>query len=528
MAKGDFQNKYNELLSTHNYRGLAELLRNTSYDNDDARSEAFAMADRYEEEADIADKVLEGATSNQRDAYNFVANGPTKSLDPNTPTDSYSKQFSEAWNSMADENGNITIKFMNGKYLDYFVEGSGIDISDFERNGIKRGVNEISFKTDNINKINIYNGIDKIVSETQDDIITQKTWLGQYGIISDINDISLEAYNTPETIFSNEVAKGYKGMKNIITDANNKYKELMDKTQPYVLQTVVTGYMGEDDKQLQQAFAAGAMDLQTFKEARKILEEKYNRLLQTQSLSQYHVYAMNEDNEGSQLLQELTDNIQKSALNDEINLAMTEGRLHFSHASNGIDYGTMIVIDQKYDKKGKAMDEYPSRRFFVKDLFKSDAENSLRNDTQVDAQLQYCKHQTYGHVYRTKDGGKLENWNSAYDNAEYVDEFGTRRLVNKAEALNIMDDDIITKRIVDYYKKANTKNKNNNYYTEEYYQVYGSNTPTRELLETSIKKKALQVTAAKYGNPNSDYVKVKANKLASTIMKLVMQDTNIE
>lgn len=512
MAKGDFNKKYNEYLSTHNYRGLAELLRTTQYDSEEARQQAYLMADKYEEEADISDNLLANADDTHKQAYNFIANGPVKPLDDNTPIDKYSEWFSSGWNKMADENGVITIDLSAKGAFDDFLEGAGISVDKLSSYGITRGNNNvITFTTDNPYKMEIYKGLNNFVENRMYDTSAVNTAYAPSPIRS------IFSSNT------DEVRIGYQLMNGAVKEANYYYNDLMSQTTPYILQTVVTGYMGEDDKKLQQAFANGAMDLQTFKEARAILEEKYNRVLQTKSLSQYRVWTMNEDNNGSQLLQELTDNIVKSQMDAEINLAMADGRLHYSHASNGVAFGTMIVIDQKLDNKGNPMKEHPAYRFFVKDLFKSEAENSLRQDTQVDALLQYSKHQTYGHVYRAKDGGRIHDWNAAYDAAVYTDEFGNERVINKAEVLEIMDDDIITKRLIDYYQRANIKNNNGRLYTEEALQVYGNGEATREVLENNIKARALQVMAAKYGSPDSEYVKVKANKLAGVIMRHISE-----
>lgn len=548
MAKGDFDKKYNELLSVHDYRGLATLLRNTNYDTQDARNKAFAMAERYEEEADIDDKILGGASDKQKAAYNFITYGPHKLEDGSQ--DEYSRKFSEAWNAMANSDGYIHIRthykltvkgfdfkektIVDEDYLDLFSEGSGISVDDFNKCGIIRGKDgELLVSTDNPYKINICNGIkhaidtyynNYIQSDRYDPIIGKDDYydhiLPKKYFDSKLYNDKFKRYDGYSVYSTNPI----NSINEAIEQANDEYGNLMLEQTPYVLQTMVTGYMGEDDKQLQDAFAQGAMDLQTFKEARKILEEKYNRLLQTSSLTQYQVWTTDEDNNGSQFLVELKDNIEKAAINDEINLAMADGRLHYSHASNGLAYGTMIVIDQKYDNKGTPMKDYPARRFFVKDLFKSEAETNLRQDTQVDAQLQYAKHQTYGHTYRTKDGGRLEDWDGSSDSAIYVDEFGNERAVSKAEILNIMDDDIITKRMLDYYRKANARNDKGRNYTEEGFQVYGNAGIDTDVLHNNVAKKSLAVMSAKYGDPNSDYVKMKANKLTSTIMRILFEE----
>lgn len=522
MDKSDFLNKYSQLKANNDYRGIASLFREYDYEgNEDLKNKALALADKYEEEADIDDKLLSNASDRQKAAYRFLSSGPVNTMDPNTQDDYYSRPFADAWNAMADENNTITLNtIVGGKdFLDDFCEVSGISINDFKEYGITRGKDgTISFSTDNPNKVAIVKGINGLVNRGaaySNQQINEYYDLTSIGVPTPIADRKFVG-----KFFQNhQQVEAYQKLGELVNQANEEYVNLMEgKAEPYILQTVVTGYMGEDDKQLQQAFAAGAMDLSTFKEARKLLEEKYNRVMQNVDLTQYQIWSMGEDNNGSHVLQEVKDNIQRAALNDEMSLALAEGRLHYSHASDGIHYGTMITIDPKRDKNGNLIEEHPGRRFFVKDLFRSEAENRLREDTQVDAQLKYSKHMTYGHTYRTKEGGRIENWDGASDTAEYTDNFGNKQILSKAEVLDLIDNDIIERRLIEYYKKATARNSRGHQYTTEAYQVFGSDENNNEALIDNINKKALQVVAAKYGDPNSEYVKTKAMQLATRII----------
>ena len=535
MKKEEFEQEYDRLISINDYRGLANLLRNTQFKSDATRDRALRMAEEYDEQADIDDKLLEGATQEQKDAYAFISNGPTKSLDDNVPTDVYSKRFADAWNDMADENGVINLNLNNNihqlskfgyykatgtSYLDAFIEGSGIKIEEFENYGIRRDKNGFHINTDNPNKIAIYKGIKHIIdleSETNNYEYEPLEY-----IIPKSSTSRFKNYKGAVDFYTGErsVKHPFYDMEDVTEKANQEYQILMEQTSPYILQTVVTGYMGEDDKRLQEAFAAGAFDLQTFKEARSLLEEKYNRLLQNSSLTQLEVWGMNEDNNGSEYLEQINDNILRAQLDDEINQAIADGRLHYAHASNGLMYGTMITIDQKLDNKGNPVEGFGARKLFVKDLFRSEAENSLRDDTQTDAQLKYAKHQTYGHTYRTKSGAKIENWTGQYgDSADYIDEYGNIQHLGKAELLNIMDDDIIARRIIDYYKKALHTDNKGNFYTEESRKIFGNNKRDDNILVNNIKERAYIAMKEKYGNNSDDYINFKANKLSSIIMQ---------
>ena len=56
-------------------------------------------------------------------------------------------------------------------------------------------------------------------------------------------------------------------MDNVVKEANDSYANLFNvkNVKPYLNEMIVTGYMGEDDRQLQQSFSAGLIDLQSFK-----------------------------------------------------------------------------------------------------------------------------------------------------------------------------------------------------------------------------------------------------------------------
>ena len=456
----NFIDTINELLRVNDYRGVASSLRNHTYDSDEDRDEAYKLAERYEEQADIEDKLLGSASPSQKAAYRFLSGGPKLTGD-DEEDNYYTKPFGDAWTNMSDKDGNITLNTVvdGHEFIDDFCEVSGISIDKFEEYGIKRGKDgTISFTRDNPNKIAIFKGINGLVNRGKDyytqrasydepmtrENIMQHTGPGHSPLL--FSDATAERIFVGKFFQNHKQVKAYQQLGAITNKANEEYAAIMatKEIQPEIMQTVVTGYMGEDDKQLQLAFSAGAMDLSTFKEARKLLEEKYNRMMQTTSLTQFEIWSMNDENKGSHLLQEVTDNIQKAALDEEMKLALAEGRLHYAHASNGIDFGTMITIDPKYDKKGNPIEEHSAKRFFVKDLFRSQAENRLRDDTQIDAKLKYNKHALYQHTYRAKDGARLENWSN--NTAEYVDNFGNRRLVGQGEILDIIDNDIIERR----------------------------------------------------------------------------------
>ena len=518
----DFSRVYSDLLSRHRYRDLVGLLSSTTFNDDATRDTATKLMEKFQEQADIEDKLLEGADDNTKRAYRFITTGPIASdisTDESNPLyNSPSSRFMRGWNSLVDDNdNNISIKFSNENQYNKFIESLGGNEREIRNKGINLGSEyTISFKSDINDKIGVYTALSKSGLKEELDLKLKTSLYAEPGIQHD-NRPDINNLNKAEQKFYNSIT----AMNNVVKEANDSYANLFNvkNIKPYLNEMIVTGYMGEDDRQLQQSFSAGLIDLQSFKDMREILEEKYNRVLQTKSLSQYDVWAMNEDNEGSQVLEPLEDNIAKSEIDVEINQAIADGRLHYSHATNGLDIGTMLVIDPKVDKDGKVVEGSKTIRLFVKDLFRSQAENALRDDTQITAQRQYAKHQTYGHIYRSADGGTIDGWNQATDSAVYTDKNGVTQNVGKAQILDILDNDVIAKRMIEYYNLANKVDKDGNGYTEEFYKVYGGTGFNSKTLYDNISARAYAAMAKKYEGQSKEFINYKAQELVSTILK---------
>ena len=515
----DFATTYSDLLSKHNYKGLVGLLSSTEFKDNATRKTANELKRRFQEQADIEDKLLEGTDDNTRRAYNFITTGPSAneiSTDENNPLyNSFSSRFMRNWNALADKDNNINIQFYNEDDYNNFISSLGGNENDVRKKGININSNySISFASDINDKIGVYNALKN--SGILEHLKTELYNTGYYepGITKSKGQIKH---------LSEEKRKLYLNMtemESTVNEANALYTELFEAKafKPYINEMIVTGYMGEDDRQLQQSFSAGLMDLATFKEMRTILEEKYNRVLQTKSLSQFDVWAMDEDNEGSQVLKQLDDPNMKNELDIEINQAIADGRLHYSHATNGTDIGTMIVIDPAV-KDGKIVEDSKPRRLFVKDLFRSQAETALRNDTQTAAQMEYAKHQTYGHIYRTSDGGTINGWTGQSDSAIYKNKFGVEQIVGKADILDIIDNDIIAKRMIDYYDLATEVDANGNGYTQEYFKVFGNGGWNATNFYNNVAAKCTAAMASKYKGQSEEFIKYKANELIGIILR---------
>ena len=160
----DFAITYSDLLSKHNYKGLVGLLSSTEFTDDAARKTAEDLKRRFQEQADIEDKLLEGADDNTKRAYYFVTSGPSKndiSTDESNPLyNSFSSKFMRGWNSLADENNHINVQFNTEDEYNKFISSLGGDEDNIRKKGITINSNySISFACDINDKIGIYNAL---------------------------------------------------------------------------------------------------------------------------------------------------------------------------------------------------------------------------------------------------------------------------------------------------------------------------------------------------------------------------------
>ena len=160
----DFATAYSDLLSKHNYKGLVGLLSSTEFKDNATRKTANELKRRFQEQADIEDKLLEGTDDNTRRAYNFITTGPSAneiSADENNPLyNSFSSRFMRNWNALADKDNNINIQFYNEDDYNNFISSLGGNENDVRKKGININSNySISFASDINDKISIYNAL---------------------------------------------------------------------------------------------------------------------------------------------------------------------------------------------------------------------------------------------------------------------------------------------------------------------------------------------------------------------------------
>ena len=133
--------------------------------------------------------------------------------------------------------------------------------------------------------------------------------------------------------------------------------------------------------------------------------------------------------------------------------------------------------------------------------------------------MKFAEHQTYKHTYRCADGSSITDWDTISGTATY-NKNDVQKVMSKGEILNIIDDDIIARRLADFYIDANSTDQNNNY-NKAYVSVYGDRGFNSADLYNNIKAKATQAMAVKYSGESEDFIKYKAQELTSIILKAI-------
>ena len=221
----DFATTYSDLLSKHNYRGLVGLLSSTEFKDNATRKTANELKRRFQEQADIEDKLLEGTDDNTRRAYNFITTGPSAneiSTDENNPLyNSFSSRFMRNWNALADKDNNINIQFYNEDDYNNFISSLGGNENDVRKKGININSNySISFASDINDKIGVYNAL-----KNSGILENLKIELDN----TEYNEPSIPNPNTGINNLSEEKRKLYLnmiGMESTVNAANALYTEL--------------------------------------------------------------------------------------------------------------------------------------------------------------------------------------------------------------------------------------------------------------------------------------------------------------
>lgn len=478
--------KYKQLSKDKDYRGLAELFKTSTYDSKEKWLQAQELINDFEEQADVEDHLYKNNPEAKLD-YEFLNDKLYKS--DGSYINKNAERFDQEWNKIFGNEETTEIK-LTKEGIDKLNE---ITKGDLNKLGILRKENYvISFNKTNPNKVslmstlynlheaqnvpeNINKGLFGLMDTPKilyfdDDVFgelysrgvsyndnTYDSWLktalkyvGNFAKASNVAvnpmaELKFNEYCVPYSTIANIIKASKQSMDTVLNDIN---------TEPQLHNMTVTNYLGENHKQLFNLFSAGAIDLKTYNALKKELSDGYDTLLMGSDLSKYEVYSFNEDSDAPNVLTYINDNIQRSEFNQIIQNALHEHRVTYSAASDGRMTGVMVTIAPKSDS-----DDNPSKgtlgkgyRFFIKDLWKSKAEDALNADPTFKAQTILDNRQMIGHDYTTIDGTKISNFYG--EGAIITDENGQRNATNN-ELHKLITEDIIAKELAhsaqDYY-----------------------------------------------------------------------------
>uniref|UniRef100_A0AAU8MIY4 Internal virion protein n=1 Tax=Geladintestivirus 4 TaxID=3233136 RepID=A0AAU8MIY4_9CAUD len=237
------------------------------------------------------------------------------------------------------------------------------------------------------------------------------------------------------------IAGQFGAIEDVLRRTNNIKQELTakeeERTKDLVMSTTVSGSLGAGMAKLESDFSRGLVDAQSYNVYKKQIEEHYENLLSGADLSQYNVYATNED--GTVLKQ--YDTKDKNVLNDIIAGAIGNNRLKFSAAIMGNKSGTMITVLPKTDNNGNAVTQ--KTNIFVEDLFQGSVEESLNRDTKMRALKELNGMEYYGYRYTIPALGDSEGGELGIDvganEAYLLHKDGTKTFVSKAKAQDMIN-----------------------------------------------------------------------------------------
>lgn len=159
------------------------------------------------------------------------------------------------------------------------------------------------------------------------------------------------------------------GESNRIAPSNNIENAVENKT-------VTLPFMNERQKQLKEMCQSRQITKAQFDEMMDADNSVYRDLLISTDLSQFKTYTDAYNTDGSTVLIEVNDNMQRKELRDVILLAISENRIQWNAAKSGDSYGTYITILPKaVDGEIKGINR--GMTIFVAGLFEKSVKNAF-------------------------------------------------------------------------------------------------------------------------------------------------------
>lgn len=395
------------LKDTNSFATIAQYLNHYTSSNSKEQQAILDMRNHYSRLARIRQGMLANAKSTKEemaidfklglDNGHFVKKFNTSS---GTIDNIYYKNYVNGLNSIKDSNGDkryIDFDFTDSKSFAKFKDIVGNNAVSYTAS---KGNYSIKVKKDSKDLINI---------------------ISQYSNQYPLNDYATVSPST-NTISYGRLHKIIDLYTKTIQQANDAFNRNKSEDTDKITNTTIinTGTQGYGMYKLNKLLSNGIISNQQWETGKKMWDDYYASGLQS-DLTQYTVYSdANREGDEAPVLREM-DTKSRSELSRIIKSAAHDGYItsdNVNYAIVGNMVGAYITIPAKYEDKGvfakvgEALGLTPEGKditIFVKDLFKDDAEQSFRRDTNTRSILALNESDIYGSTLDALDKGFIES-----------------------------------------------------------------------------------------------------------------------
>lgn len=471
----DIEDKFR---SNHDYLGLADYLshfRMGNLQDQRAYENEISQLRRYGRQYNA---IHSKANTEQSNAISFLESFNDGNVDGIDPNNTFKQQYSEAISGLGrnvvkniyggiegfgnKDASTITVSF-NDKHVRYGLWGLGADWmypDDEDEDQFVKFAQETGYDASTIMNMLGENAVSTIEGKTVINVpksnikgikfLTQvRDWCNKNG--RTVDDVQYASYGPDNNLINDntlDIGLQIQGVSSLL-DRANKSKADVERAigaGKNIVSTTVLPYMNERQMQLKQYVDNGIIDDAKYTSMLKADNEIYENLLLAADFSQLDIYTTaNNDNPGDRTLRKMEDNLERGALKDYINNAMSEDRVSWRAGISGGEYGTYLEINA-VDEKGKIItDKDDSRRgmtIFIPGLFTESIQQAFNASTQGKTVAEFNSMQMYGYEYSLSNGNVISNVGN-YGARLYDKNTNTYRDITREEAQTMLHQDII-------------------------------------------------------------------------------------
>lgn len=468
--------------SEHDYLGLADYLSKFKMNNimdQRAYEQEISQLRRYGRQYNA---IQANATDEQRESIAFLEAFNNGNIDNLDNDNDYKKRYIEAisilgrttsfgikkehnpdyvGNAEDKEASTITVSF-NTKHVSRGFWGFGADwlSKDTDENQYELFSKDTGYTPAEIrnilgdNSINIKEGkiiisVPKSNIEGIKFLSTVKDWCNDTSRTTD--DVGYASYDTNGNLISDDtiyIGTKISDISDIIKKVNND-KNIIENSigaGEQIMSTTILPYMNEKQMQLMNMRNRGIMDANKVKDEIDLDNKIYENILLGLSFSKYDIYTdKNNEIEGDETLNPLTDNLEKGKLKDYVRNAIRDKRVTWNAGISGGKYGTYLKIAPKDEDGNIITDNDDSRKgsvIFIPGLFTKSVQKAFDSSTQGKTVAEINSMQQYGYEYTLSNGNVLSNVGN--DTARLYDaNTDTYRNISREEAHDLLHESII-------------------------------------------------------------------------------------